>query len=390
MELMTTAREEAAPTFETWKQRLEQAEPDRLAEELERFQQMLAALGTPMTDGAKVHFVYRNADAHRVMLVGEFNDWGRNGGEIAMARLGDTGVFHHTLIVSEPARLEYKFIVDGEWQTDPLCPGTVDNGIGAQNSFFVVGDFKDPPELEWKSDIPHGHVEEFEFSSERLGNTRRVYVYLPPAYDRGDGAHFRSFYVHDGGEYLQNARMSTVMDNLINAGDIPPLVVVMLDPVNRMHEYWANDDYTDFLCAEFIPKIDKRYRTINDRAARGVMGASLGGLISTYVALSHPRLFSKVAGQSSAFFLEQEKTAALLQNIKGSRFSFYFDVGKYEPRFIPDHKRLVALLKKKRWPCKYQELPGGHNWTSWRAHLKDLLVFLWGHLPAKNRLARCR
>jgi enterochelin esterase-like enzyme len=68
---------------------------------------------------------------------------------------------------------------------------------------------------------------------------------------------------------------------------------------------------------------------------------------------------------------------SLLRDVNGPPFRFYFDVGKFEPRFIPAHQRFVALVKEKKWPCLYQELAGGHNWTSWRAHLKDLLVFLW-------------
>jgi HSP20 family protein len=53
-------------------------------------------------------------------------------------------------------------------------------------------------------------------------------------------------------------------------------------------------------------------------------------------------------------------------------------VGKYEPQFIPAHLRLVPLLEAGGSSCFFQELAGGHNWTSWRAHLKDLLTFLWG------------
>jgi enterochelin esterase-like enzyme len=155
--------------------------------------------------------------------------------------------------------------------------------------------------------------------------------------------------------------------------------VVMIDPVNRMREYWADNDYRDFLCSEFIPMIDERYRTVADRRSRGVMGASLGGLISTYVALSQPQLFSKVAGQSSALHLDEVKLTSLLDADRDLSSNFYFDVGTYEPRFIPAHERFVARLKQKGWPCLYQELAGGHNWTSWRAHLKDLLVFLWNN-----------
>ena len=375
---MANAREEAAPTFETWKLRLEQAAPEQLREETDRFMQVLSALGTPMIDGAKVHFVYRDAHARDVKLAGEFNDWSRRNNAIQMDRLAETDFFWHTLTVPAAARLEYKFIVDGEWKPDPLCPNRIDNGIGEQNSFFVVGEFHEPLELEWRDNIAHGRVEEFDFTSTRLRNTRRVYVYLPAAYDRDGEVRFRSFYVHDGGEYLDRARMSTVLDNLIHTGEIPPLVVVMIDPVNRMREYWADDDYRDFLCSEFLSMIDRRYRTQPDRENRGVMGASLGGLISTYVALSQPQLFSKVAGQSSALQLDEDKLVALLDADRDLDLTFYFDVGTYEPRFIPAHERFVARLREKHWRCLYQELAGGHNWTSWRAHLKDLLVFLWG------------
>jgi enterochelin esterase family protein len=126
-----------------------------------------------------------------------------------------------------------------------------------------------------------------------------------------------------------------------------------------------------------MPAIEERYRARRERDARAVMGASLGGLISVYAALSRPQVFSRVAGQSSALQYDEPGVTSLLENVNEESFRFYFDVGKFEPRFIPANQRFVALIKRKNWPCLYQELAGGHNWTSWRAHLKDLLVFLW-------------
>jgi enterochelin esterase family protein len=374
---MSTTREEAAPTFPTWKARLERTEGAQLEQEVSRFLQILKTLGTPMIEGPQVNFIFYGPQARQVELTGEFNQWGRGGHAIPMLSLGASGFFYHTLQLSEPARLEYKFIVDGEWQLDPLCPNRVDNGLGESNSYFIVGDFREPPELQWTDDIPHGRVEQFDFSSKRLDNTRRVYVYLPAAYDNDPRRRFGSLYVHDGGEYLERAKMANVLDNLIGERQIPGLVTVMVDPVNRMEEYWANERYLEFLCSELLPEIEQRYRTAVDRKARGVMGASLGGLISVYTALSRPDLFSLVAGQSSALMIEEQKLASMVQRTRRASFRFYFDVGKYEPRFIPAHETFIGLLKKKRWPTLYQELPGGHNWTSWRAHLKDLLVFLW-------------
>jgi enterochelin esterase-like enzyme len=371
-------REEAAPTFESWKLRIQQAtRPDQVQLETDRFMQILSAVGTPLIDGAKVHFVYGDPHAADVKLAGEFNDWGDHGDTITMDRLAATDLFCHTLVVPGSTRLEYKFIVDGEWKTDPLCHNRIDNG-NDQTSYFVVGDFHDPREMEWVADIAHGRVEDFDFAGTRLLNSRRVYVYLPHAYDHDPAVRFPTLYVHDGGEYFEHARMPTVMDNLIHAGEISPIIAVMIDPIDRQREYRINDDYRDFLCTEFVPMIDGRFRTVADRESRGVMGASLGGLISAYTALSQPQMFSKVGGQSSAFHYAENELNFLLDEVQDVKLTFYLDVGTYEPRFIPANQRFVARLQQKGWPCRYLEVAGAHNWTTWRSHLKDLMIFLWG------------
>jgi enterochelin esterase-like enzyme len=121
------------------------------------------------------------------------------------------------------------------------------------------------------------------------------------------------------------------------------------------------------------------------------MGASLGGLISVYLALKRPDLFSKAASQSGAFLLAQDRILDLAREAPAAQ-SFYFDVGKYEQRFVPSHVLLVEALNARGCRCFFQELAGGHNWTSWRAHLKDLLVFLWpdGSAGPPKRAARRR
>jgi enterochelin esterase family protein len=167
-----------------------------------------------------------------------------------------------------------------------------------------------------------------------------------------------------------------VLDNLICRGEIGPLIAVMVDPVMRGREYRASEEYATFLEGELLPSIAQRYRTLAQREARGVMGASLGGLISFYVALSRPQLFARVGGQSSALHLEEARLTALFSRFR-ARAIFYLDVGKYEPRYLPVHERIVALLNTLGYPCMCQQLASGHNWTSWRTHLKDLLTFLW-------------
>lgn len=368
--------ERALVSFAAWRQRLDQIATPHLTSELQQFLGLLGTVGTPLIDGRVVHFVYYDPRAHQVAVTGEFTDWGRTGVTMPLTLLRHSGIFHCTLELEGPARLEYKVVVDGRVISDPLCLHTADNGMGGQNSFFVVGDFHEPPELSWVPTIPHGRVEEFDFESRLLGNRRRIHVYLPPSYDAERTQRFPTLYVHDGGEYLHRGRLPTMLDNLIFSRAIDPLIAIMVDPVMRGHEYRANEDYAAFLELELLPYVEGRYHTLAQREARGVMGASLGGLISFYVALSRPHLFSRVGGQSSALHLEEAKIAALLSRFNAPA-TFYLDVGTYEPRYLPTHQRIVALLNTLGYPCVFQQLGAGHNWTSWRAHLKDLLTCLW-------------
>jgi enterochelin esterase-like enzyme len=373
---MERQHEQAALSFPAWRQRLEQVAEPYLNDELQRFLRILGTVGTPLIEGLTVHFLYYDPRAHHVAVTGEFTDWGRTGVMMPLTPLRQTGLFHRTLDLEGLARLEYMLVVDGRVIADPFCSTTVDNGIGGQNSYFVIGDFREPPELSWVPTIPHGRVEEFDFESRLLGNRRRIHVYLPPDYDEDDARRFPTLYVHDGGQYLHRGRLPTVLDNLIFSREIGPLIAIMIDPVVRGREYRASETYATFLESELLPHVERRYRTLAQREARGVMGASLGGLISFYVALSRPHLFSRVGGQSSALHLEEAMITTLLSNFRAST-AFYLDVGKYEPRYLPAHGRIVALLNAVGCPCLFQQLAGGHNWTSWRAHLKDLLTFLW-------------
>lgn len=75
-----------------------------------------------MIDGATVHFIYYGPEAQRVVLTGEFTQWGRRG--IPLTPLGKTGIFYHTLEFRGPLRVEYKFIAVGTRRQKFLWQGT--------------------------------------------------------------------------------------------------------------------------------------------------------------------------------------------------------------------------------------------------------------------------
>jgi len=67
--------------------------------------------------------------AQRVLLVGDFTHWQKNG--ISMQK-GNDGVWK-TTIELPPGKHTYRFMVDGEWQDDPECTLRIPNPFGSQN-----------------------------------------------------------------------------------------------------------------------------------------------------------------------------------------------------------------------------------------------------------------
>jgi 1,4-alpha-glucan branching enzyme len=71
--------------------------------------------------------------ASQVCLAGDFNNW--DPVSIRMAKRN--GVFRKRMQL-EPGEHQYKFVVDGEWRTDPAATMQVPNGVGSMNSVVRV------------------------------------------------------------------------------------------------------------------------------------------------------------------------------------------------------------------------------------------------------------
>jgi glucoamylase len=268
------------------------------------------------------------------------------------------------------ARVEYKLIVDGKWITDPLNPNKVDNGVGGENSFFTMPDYK--PTVWDKGEIPN--LETIEISSKIYNERRKVQVYVP--FIKSDSPLLPVLYVQDGGNYLNQAKAVQIQQNLVKANKLSPFIMVFLNPKDRMKEYWANDDYAKFLAEEVVPVIDSKYNTIKSRDGRAVMGASLGGITAVHVGLKYPQVFGRIGGQSSSFWIDNQRVIKELEKLDGkTKFKFYFDDGTLEG---PEDSRKVAeILKGKGFDVTYIEAEAGHNWTAWRDRLADAFIALW-------------
>jgi glucoamylase len=279
------------------------------------------------------------------------------------------------------ARIEYKLIVDGRWITDPLNPNKVDNGVGGENSFFTMPDYVPTSwdkEIE-KSPLFDQKVSELEIDSKKFGK-RTVKIYVPSEYyKRGIAPKLPVLYLQDGSEYIARAKAINVLENLVTANKVEPFMIVFIDPKVRMKEYWANDDYADYIAKEVVPAVEKKYfSTIKTgRENRALLGASLGGITSFHTAIKYPEIFGCIGGQSSSFWVDNERVVKELENLDASKnkFTFYIDDGILEG--VEDSRKVVKLLKDKGFDVTYVEAEAGHNWTAWRDRLADVFIALW-------------
>ena len=68
--------------------------------------------------------------ADQVFLVGEFNDWDERATPLAQTR----GGWQVTLDLLANRFYEFRYLIDGRWQTDYRADGLSSNGFGSQNS----------------------------------------------------------------------------------------------------------------------------------------------------------------------------------------------------------------------------------------------------------------
>jgi enterochelin esterase family protein len=363
--------------FEQLRKSVEDAPPEKQASRLKTL--LPGDLEAPLVQGNEVVFLYSGSGDATPRLVGDFNGWPDEG--LPMKRLGHTDLYYLKKTFERDARFDYKINAGGDWILDPLNPNSSPSGFGVNSELAMPG-FEPSPWLERRPDIQHGTLESMEFTSRRLDNTRKVQLYLPPGYDSKLERRYPTLYVHDGSDYLEHGKMANALDNLIASGKIEPLIVVFVDPVERRREYGTNDRYVAFLEKELVPWVDGHLRTLQGPEKRGVMGASMGGLISLYSAFNHPDVFRLVGLQSAALLNDTSRILEAMEKAPAKPLRIYTDIGSYErwdifESYPEDHMQFHKILREKGYDYKWIEVPQGHAWGSWRNRLDELLVFLY-------------
>jgi predicted alpha/beta superfamily hydrolase len=177
--------------------------------------------------------------------------------------------------------------------------------------------------------------ETFTIESKVLGETRRINVYLPPAYTAAASTRLPVLYMPDGGMAEDFLHVAGLVQVSTGNQTMRPFILVGIENTERRRDLTGptrvDDDkkiaphvggsaaFRSFIRSELMPAVTGRYRTTPETA---IMGESLAGLFVVETLLLEPDLFdSYIAFDPSLWWNDDElvKTAAKRPPALGSR-----------------------------------------------------------------------
>jgi enterochelin esterase-like enzyme len=296
----------------------------------------------------------------------------------------------------------YWFNLDGVRINDPTSRTYV--GYGVETSAVEVPE----PGADYYEvrEVPHGAVRDQWYFSRTTGQWRHAIVYTPPGYDTDIKTRYPVLILQHGrGEdetgWTRQGRANFILDNLIAAGRVRPMIVVMdwgyaskAQPDTLDGTRTAFTAFEQVVLHDLIPTVDAAYRTIPDRDHRAMAGLSMGGMETLFISLHHPEVFAYVANFSGPIIPDlhgprstdqgfhdrfDSKTAFEGAFADPARFNkkfelFWMGVGTQEPPVFRDTiGGAVRTLQAAGVKVVYFESQGtAHEWQTWRRDLNDL------------------
>ncbi len=253
--------------------------------------------------------------------------------------------------------------------------------------------------LRTRSGAPLGTIERMSgVYSPELDNERDLLVSLPGKYAARE-RRYPVFYMHDGQNLFDPATSfagSWDVDVAMAEASLGGLDAIVVGIPNMGHERLAEyspfehpelgggrgDLYLDFLINTVKPLIDEQYLTVPDRRHTGIVGSSMGGLISLYAFFRHPEIFGFAGALSPSLWLTESATFAFIEQAAFSPGKLYLDVGALEgSRHVASAQHLRDLLEAKGYRRDddlmwVEEEMGSHHEAAWARRFRDALPFL--------------
>lgn len=221
-----------------------------------------------------------------------------------------------------------------------------------------------------------GNVTQTTFKSDILNDTRRIWVYLPPGYERSQ-ASYPVLIMHDG-QNVFDGNTSThkgiewgvdeTLEQMITRGEIPPLIVAAIESTDTRSDDYLPErvinngrteggrapDYAAMLKTEFLPYLQQTYRLKSGPNNTYVGGSSYGGVLSFYLAMTHSDMFGAalvVSPSTSWNNRWMKRTADALFWKHDVKLWMDYGFSEFQP---DDFFDTVEALEAKGWRSHYE------------------------------------
>ncbi len=194
-----------------------------------------------------------------------------------------------------------------------------------------------------------------EFESTIIDRIHRVRVYTPPGYGENTLKRYPVLYMQDGRNLFfpreaflgQDWQVEETVATLDAMSLIDKVIVVGIYSHDREAEYTqpGYEVYGRSVVEELKPAIDAGHRTLRAAQHTGVMGSSLGGVVSLYMAWQWPEVFAMAACMSPTFGWRDDLLARVLSESRRD-IRVYLDSGWPEDNYEAALTMSMALLSR--------------------------------------------
>lgn len=263
-------------------------------------------------------------------------------------------------------------------------------------------------------------VDTLQIPSVAMAKTYKATVVLPNSYAKGKASFPVLYLLHGAYGHFSDWLSSTPDKNTVkNLADQYNIIIVM--PEGETFSFYLNSpvnkgsQFETYITEEVIQKIDKTYRTINDKKGRVITGLSMGGHGALYLSAKHPELFCAAGSMSGAVdmgvmlgVLPNEQILKLMQpvfgdqstnpdlyaqnavigmvdKIKANKLPLIIDCG-VDDFLIEPNRELHRRLVYGKVPHEYTERPGAHTWEYWENALPFHVLFFSKILKSNGTL----
>jgi len=344
-----------------------------------------------------------------VYISGNFEGWTGGSENYVLEKKGE---FYQTRLYDTLGDLEFKFTL-GHWDT--VEKDKNGNDIGNRTyQFSKPNDTLMVTVESWGHQEKKGlvlpenlHILSDSIYMPQLDRYRRIWVYTPPNYNSSSDT-YPVVYMHDGQNLFMEEtsgfgewKADETLDALSKYNDLEVIVVGIdhgakyrtseLSPyIYKYSDHPEGNQYLNFIVNTLKPKIDSTYRTTPDRSNTGMIGASLGGLISHYAGFKYNGIFGKIGAFSPSYWISD----SVYNYTKSNNLKLYLLAGTEEGySLLSDAQKMRDTLLENGFEPEnlyYKEVEGGkHNETFWSGNFAEAICWLFDKpIPKINPLLK--